>query len=133
MQLKLFATSSPVSSSLACDIISISVCSVPLRSPSPAYSIDSNLSNISLDEAKAVRAIAFALLDQPGLAGPVETLEPKADDSSEYSTDREYPFDIPVLEWETLFPDEFICFDTVEEALEALQKWARNMGYEEKG
>ena len=82
----------------------MSVCSV-LRSPFLAYSIDSNLSNISLDEAKAIRVIAFSLLDCP---------EPKVDDASEYSTNREYPFNIPVIEWKTLFPNEFICFETIE-------------------
>jgi hypothetical protein len=86
--LKLFATFSPISSSLTCDVISMSVCSV-LRSLFLAYSIDSNLSNISLDEAKAIRVIAFSLLDYP---------EPKVDDASEYSTNREYPYNIPVIE-----------------------------------
>jgi len=66
----------------------MSVCSI-LRSPFLAYSIDSNLSNISLDEAKVIRVIAFSLLDYP---------EPKVDDVSEYSTNREYPFNIPVIE-----------------------------------
>jgi hypothetical protein len=38
-----------------------------------------------------------------------------------------------VDEWETVFPDEFIWFETIKEALEALHKWACDMGYEDKG
>jgi len=108
-----------------------------LRSPSPAYSIasnDSDLSNISLDDAKAVLATAKALIDEPRLGAPAEPpLEPESPSSSTYSSDAEDPYDIPRDEYDTTYPDQFTCYETADDAKEALQKWARDIGYEDKG
>ena len=101
---------------------------LPSRASSLAYS------DFEIDDAQADFATAFALRDQPGLAGPVESITPRDnDDSSEYSSGGEDAFDIPITEWETVFPDEHTLYESSAEALEALQKWARDMGFEDKG
>jgi hypothetical protein len=106
---------------------------IPSRASSTEYS-DSELENVQLNDTQAAFATAFTLRDQPGLAGPVESIIPRENnDSSEYSNDEEDPFDVPVHEWETVFPDDTTRYGSSEEALQALQRWARDIGFKDKG
>jgi hypothetical protein len=96
-------------------LIIMSVSPLPSRASSPAYS------DFELDDAQADFTTAFTLRDQPGLAGPVESITPRdVDDSFKYSSDSEDPFDVPIQEWVTVFPDEYTCYESLAEVLEAL-------------
>jgi hypothetical protein len=88
---------------------------LPSRASSLAYS------DFEIDDAQADFATAFALRDQPGLAGLVESITPRDnDDSFEYSSSGEDAFDIPITEWETVFLNEYTLYESSAEALEVL-------------
>jgi hypothetical protein len=87
-------------------------------SPLPSRVSSTEYSEFKIDDAQVALVTAFALRDQPGLVGLIESTTPEDDESSEYSVDDEDPFDIPVAEWETMFPDKGKRYESLEDALD---------------
>ena len=108
--------------------VMMSLSTLNMRSPSPAIFIHSNSTNSTNStfdlDSYAARISHEAMDDVPLAERPI-----KVEDEDELDESLSSGEEGPTTHMRTEYPDSFICFATIDDAVEAIKTWAREKGF----